>query len=110
LSRHSSPFVSDLKECVDKSLEVLNLYFNPGSNLYLGIHNPNVPLKTHSCLSRITDTFRVNRGSLQPTRKASTTGRYVLSKQNSAPAHSRLSNPWGKISEVQGKSVNNSNK
>jgi hypothetical protein len=110
LSNYPSIIRSDLKQCVDKSLEVLNLYFNPDSNLYLGYHNPNIPLKKHECLTCITNVLKVNNGSLKHTRKAIIKNRYLLSKQDSGVSQSRRSNPWGKISEVEGKSVDNSSK
>ena len=99
LSNYPSILRSDLKQCVDKSLEVLNLYFNPGSNLYLGRHNPNVPLTDHLCLKRITKVFRINSGSLQKTRKASTTVRYVLSKHASLSSQINRKSPWGRLSD-----------
>jgi hypothetical protein len=110
LSNYPSILQSDLKQCVDKSLEVLNLYFNPGSNLYLRHHNPNIPLRNHECLSRIINVLKVNNGSLQHTRKTIIKDRYLLSKQDSASSQSRSSNPWGKISALEGTSVDSSSK
>ncbi len=110
LSTYPSILQSDLKQCVDNSLEVLNLYFRPKSTSYLGIHNPNIPLRKHEYLTCILNVLKVNKGSLQGTRKTIIKDRYLLSKQNSAPSHSRRSNPWGKISEVEGKSVDSSSK
>jgi hypothetical protein len=102
LSKFSANPVPILKQFIDVSLEVLNLYFNPNSNLYLGRHNPNVPLTDHLCLKRITKVFRINSGSLQKTRKASTTGRYVLSKQDSASSQTNRKSPWGRLSDKGG--------
>jgi hypothetical protein len=102
LSNYPSILQSDLKQCVDKSLEVLNLYFNPGSNLYLGNHNPNIPLTDHLCLKHITKVFKINTGSLQKTRKASTTGRYGSSKQDSASSQPNRKSPWGRLSDKGG--------
>jgi hypothetical protein len=98
LSKFSANPVPDLKQCIDVSLEVLNLYFNPDSNLYLGIHNPNVPLSDHPCLTRITKVLKRSTGSLQKTRKLSTTGRYVLLKHNSVSSQTNRKSPWGKVS------------
>jgi hypothetical protein len=111
LSKYSGTMKPDLKKCVDTSLDVLNLYFKPGTSYYLGIHNPNIPLRNHSCLSRIIDTLTVNKGSLQPTRKQSLKTYPLLSSHYSiSSSHSRRKSPWGKVSDDLGKSVNNSSK
>jgi hypothetical protein len=110
LSDYAKGVPSDLKICIDKSLEILNEYFNPKSTLYLGIHNPNVPLSKHTCLTRIANVFRSNSGSLQKTRKNPSSVYTSLSTQSPPSVLSSRKSPWGKVSEDIGKSVNTTSK
>jgi hypothetical protein len=110
LSDYAKGVLPDFKQCIDKSLEVLNEYFNPKTAVYLGIHNPDIPLHVHACLSRITKVFKSNSGSLQQTRKNPLSVYTILSTQRPPSSQASRKSPWGKVREDIGKSVDNTSK